>query len=79
MIPRHRRVIVAPCTTTIRWIVSEVLLDPVEEPVPRASAVNLDPVESVSVAILVNRLGRLRETRVREICTARAVAVDCSE
>lgn len=79
VIPRHRRVLVAPCTTTIRGLVSEVVLEPGDDPVPRRSAVNLDSVESVSVAILVSRLGRLRDTRMREICAALAVAVDCSD
>ena len=79
VIPRHRRALVAPCTTTIRGLVSEVVLEAGEDPVPRRSAVNLDSVESVSVAALVNRLGRLRDTRMREICAALAVAVDCSD
>lgn len=79
VIPRHRRALVAPCTTTIRGLVSEVVLDPTEDPVPRRSAVNLDSVESVSVSVLVSRLGRLRDTRMREICAALAVAVDCSD
>ena len=78
VIPRHRRALVAPCTTTIRGLVSEVVLDPEEDPVPRRSAVNLDSVESVSIAILVTRLGRLRDARMREVCAALAVAVDCS-
>ncbi|HET7327785.1 MAG TPA: type II toxin-antitoxin system PemK/MazF family toxin [Nocardioidaceae bacterium] len=79
VIPRHRRTLVAPCTTTIRGLVSEVVLEPDGDPVPRRSAVNLDSVESVSIAILVNRLGRLHDTRMREICAALAAAVDCSE
>jgi mRNA interferase MazF len=79
VIPRHRRALVAPCTTTIRGLVSEVVLDVGEDPVPRRSAVNLDSVESVSLAVLVTRLGRLRDTRMREICAALAVAVDCSD
>lgn len=33
----------------------------------------------VSLAVLVSRLGRLRDTRMREICAALAVAVDCSD
>jgi hypothetical protein len=49
-----------------------------DDPVPLRSAVNLDSIESVSIAILTSRLGRLAETRVREICAALAVAVDCS-
>jgi mRNA interferase MazF len=67
-----------PCTTTIRQLRSEVILEPAEDPIPRRSAVNLDSVESVSVAVLVSRLGRLADFRMREICAALAVAVDCS-
>lgn len=78
VIPRHRRALVAPCTTTIRGLASEVLLEPGGDPVPLRSAVNLDSIESVSIAILVQRVGRLAETRMREICAALAVAVDCS-
>jgi mRNA interferase MazF len=47
--------------------------------VPLHSAVNLDSVESVSTAILVERLGRLAEDRMRQVCAARAVAVGCSD
>jgi mRNA interferase MazF len=55
-----------------------VLLEPGEDPITRASAVNLDSVESVSVGTLSERLGRLADARMREICAALAVAVDCS-
>lgn len=48
-IPRLRRVLVAPCTTTIRKLASEVVL----------------------------RFGRLADARMREVCDALAVAVDC--
>ncbi len=76
-IPRLRRTLVAPCTTTIRGLASEVILEPGEDPVPRRSAVNLDSVESVSVAVLVERLGRLAHARMQEICVALEVAVAC--
>jgi mRNA interferase MazF len=76
-IPRLRRALVAPCTTTIRALPSEVVLEPGEDPIPRACAVNLDSVESVSVAVLVERLGRLADARMREVCRALEVAVDC--
>jgi mRNA interferase MazF len=75
-IPRLRRALVAPCTTTIRGLASEVVLEPGSDPIPRRSAVNLDSVESVSVAVLVSRLGRLAGTRMREICEALEIAVD---
>ena len=76
-IPRLRRALVAPCTTTVRGLASEVLLEPGVDPVPRPSAVNLDSVESVSVGVLVSRLGRLSDERMRTICDALSVAVDC--
>src|SRR6476469_2995389 len=63
-IPRLGRALVAPCTTTIRGLPSEVVLEPSTDPVPRPSAVNLDSVESVSVAVLIDRLGRLSDDRM---------------
>jgi mRNA interferase MazF len=76
-IPRLRRAMVAPCTTTIRGLASEVVLEAGEDPVPRRSAVNLDSVESVSIGTLVTRLGRLADARMRQVCAAMAVAIDC--
>jgi mRNA interferase MazF len=76
-IPRLQRVLIGPCTTTIRGLASEVPLEPKEDPVPRVSAVNLDSVESVSVGTLVERLGRLSDDRMRQICAALEVAVAC--
>lgn len=78
VIPRHRRALVAPCTTTIRGLLSEVSLEPGDDPVPRRCAVNLDSVESVSLAVLVQRIGRLADDRMREICAALSIAVDCT-
>jgi mRNA interferase MazF len=76
-IPRLGRALIAPCTTTIRHLPSEVVLEPQVDPVPRASAINLDSVESVSLGVLVDRLGRLSDERMREVCNALSVAVDC--
>lgn len=76
-IPWLRRTLVAPCATTIRALPSEVVLEPGDDPIPRRSAVNLDSVESVSVGTLVSRIGRLADSRMREICAALEVAVDC--
>jgi mRNA interferase MazF len=76
-IPRLRRALVGPCTTTIRGLPSEVILEPGEDPVPHRSAVNLDAVESVAIATLVERMGRLSDERMRDVCTALTVAVDC--
>lgn len=76
-IPRLRRALVAPCTTRIHHLPSEVALIAGDDPVPLDSAVNLDSVESVSVGTLIERLGRLSDGRMRQICQALAVAVDC--
>ena len=76
-IPRLRRVLVAPCTTTIRGLASEVVLEPDDDPVPKRSAANLDSVESVSIAVLVERLGRLGDDRMRQLCAALEVATGC--
>ena len=76
-IPRLRRAVIAPCTTTIRALRSEVVLEPSEDPIPRTAAVNLDSIESVSVATLTQRLGRLSDERMGQICAALNIAVDC--
>jgi mRNA interferase MazF len=76
-IPRLGRTLVAPCTTTVRGIASEVVLEPGEDPVPRRSAVNLDSVESVSLGVLVERLGTLTAERMSQVCDALEIAVDC--
>jgi mRNA interferase MazF len=46
-IPRVRRTLIGPCTTTIRNLPSEVVLEPGEVPINRRCAVNLDSVENV--------------------------------
>jgi mRNA interferase MazF len=54
-----------------------VLLEPGEDPIPLPSVVNLDSVESVSIGTLVERVGRLSDQRMRQICAALDVAVAC--
>lgn len=76
-IPRLRRTLIGPCTTTVRGIPSEVPLEPGADPVPRTSVVNLDSVESVSLGTLIERLGRLSDERMGQICRALEIAVAC--
>ncbi len=54
-----------------------MLLTPDEDPVPRECVASLDSVEQVSIALLVERLGRVSDDRMRTVCAALAVAVDC--
>lgn len=76
-IPRLRRALIGPCTTTIRGIPTEVRLEPTDDPIPQVSVVNLDSVESVSLGTLVERLGRLSDERMRQICDALEIAIAC--
>jgi mRNA interferase MazF len=61
----------------VRGLASEVVLDPEIDPIPRHAVVNLDSVESVSLGVLVQRVGRLSDDRMRQICAALEVAVAC--
>jgi len=78
-IPRLKRTLIAPCTTTIRNLPSEVVLEPGSDPVPIRCAVNPDSVESVPVGTLVERLGRLSGPRMGEVCEALSIAVGCQQ
>ena len=78
-IPRMRRLLVAPCTTRTRALPSEVALEPGDDPVPQPSAVSLDSIEAVPSALLVERLGRLSDERMRQVCDALAVATGCGD
>ena len=78
-IPRLRRTLIGPCTTTIRGIPTEVRLEPAEDPIPRTCVVNLDSVESVSIGTLVERLGRLSDERMLRMCSALEIAVACQK
>ena len=73
----RRMAIVAPCTTNVRGIPSEVVLEPGDDPVPAVSAINLDSLENVPIALLVKRLGLLSDERMRAVCTALKIAVAC--
>ena len=44
---------------------------------PAISAVNLDSLDTTPVALLVQRLGRLSDERMRQICAALEIAVAC--
>lgn len=69
-------VLVAPVTSTIRDIPSQVILGSAEG-LERTSAASLDHLQCVDKAKLIRRLGRLAPQRMREICAALAVATGC--
>ena len=76
-IPRLRRAIVAPCSTNVRGLPTEVVLEPEDDPVPQRCAVALDSVENLSIAMLTERLGRVSDERMREVCAALRIATRC--
>jgi mRNA interferase MazF len=69
-------VLVAPVTSTIRDIPSQVVIGS-NEGLDRESAVSLDHVQCVDRAKLIRRLGRLPPERMRDLCAALAVATGC--
>jgi mRNA interferase MazF len=69
-------VMVAPVTSTIRGIPSEVIVGRAEG-LDHDSAVNLDHVQTVAKARLGRRLGRLSPQQMHALCGALAIAVGC--
>ena len=70
------RVTVAPITSTIRGVPSEVVLGP-EDGMKQACAVNLHNLVTVRQDGLGRRLTRLAPGRMREVCAALAFALGC--
>lgn len=77
-IAARRRALVAPCSTIVRRLPSEVLLEPGAEPVHRLCAAQLDSLTDLPVCVLTRRLGRLSDEAMRQLCAALSVAAGCS-
>lgn len=75
-IPVLNRVLVAPATRTVRGIPTEVPLDATDG-LPEACALSLDNVTVVSKAALHSLVCTLRPERMRSVCAALGVAIDC--
>jgi mRNA interferase MazF len=71
------RVSVAPITSSVRDVPSEVALD-IEDGVKTTCAVNLHNVVTVPKDGLGRRLARLSDERMQEVCVALAFALGCS-
>jgi mRNA interferase MazF len=70
------RVTVAPITSAIRGVPSEVLLGP-NDGMKRPCAVNVHNVVTVRRDSLGRRVARLPQDRMREVCAALAFALGC--
>ncbi len=73
----RRRAMVASCSTLVRGLPSEVLLEPGEDPVHRRCVVQLDSVVDVDVRVLTRWLGSISSDRMRQTRTAMSVAIGC--
>ncbi len=70
------RVTVAPITSTIRGVPSEVTLGP-EDGMRRPCAANLHNVVTVGRERVGREVARLNARRMKEVCTALAFALGC--
>jgi mRNA interferase MazF len=69
-------VMVAPITSTVRGLPSEIRVGTAEG-LKHDSAVNLDHVQTVEQARLSRQLGQLGRDKLRAMCRALAVATGC--
>lgn len=74
--PLLRRVLVAPVTTTVRGLGTEVPLG-TDEGVRAGSVASLDNVQLVPVDALLREAGRVDDDRWPEFCTAMASVMAC--
>lgn len=76
VLPYLRWVTVAPITSTIRDLPTEVRLG-IDHGLKGLSVVNLDQVQTVAKERLHRRLGQLDAPTMHEVCTALATALGC--
>jgi mRNA interferase MazF len=69
--------LVAPITSTIRGLPSEVLLG-VADGLKQQCVANLDHILSVRQSDLYKYVGHLDDARMLEVCRAAAIALGCS-
>ena len=70
-------VTVAPITSTIRGVPSEVVLD-LDDGMKNRCAVNLHNAVTVAQTRLGRRVGRLSAERMREVCAAVGFSLGCA-
>jgi mRNA interferase MazF len=71
-----QRVLVAPVTTRIRGVPSELPVG-TDEGLPHPSVASFDNVRPFPKAMLVRRLGALDAAHVHRICRVAAATLDC--
>ncbi len=76
VLPLLRTAVVAPVTSTIRGLPSEVPVG-LDEGLKQRSVVNLDWVQTVEQRLLTRYVGSLGEARMAEVCRALSIATGC--
>lgn len=76
VIPLLRTVMVAPITSTIHGVPSEVRIG-TKQGLKHESAVNLDHVQTVDRSRLTQFVGHLNENMMDDVCRALAAATGC--
>lgn len=71
-----RRPLVAPLTTRVRDLPTEVALD-VDDGLPQPCVASFDNVQPLAASLLVERITLLPPDRMVAVCAALAVATDC--
>jgi len=71
-----QRVLVAPVTSRIRGVPSELSLGEAEG-LPRRSVASFDNLQPFPKAMLVHRIGALGPDRSRDICGTAGATIDC--
>jgi len=77
VLPLLHTAMVAPITSTIRGLPSEVVVGP-DEGLRHDSAINLDNVQTVEQRRLQRYVGSLSPTKMRQVCRALAIATGCA-
>lgn len=76
-IPTLDRLLTVPTTSTMRGIRTEVPLDR-DDGMPNECALTLDNVSTARKSHFVERICRLSESRMHDVCRALSHAVDCA-
>lgn len=76
VIPMLRTVLIAPITSTIFGVPSEVIVD-IDHGLKHTSAINLDHVQTVDRSGLKKFVGHLDEEMMGKVCHALAIATGC--
>jgi mRNA interferase MazF len=72
------RVTVAPITSSIRGVPSEVLVGP-DDGLKQPSAVNLHNLVTLQQNVIGRRLARLSDAKMRDVCRAIGFALGCEQ